>query len=151
MPTAKQQAQDIAKKVAKQIAQEPVEILKNAGKQVIGIPEVAQNNEPQRPVSEAPASPQDMKAHAEKTKHKDTRLLQALDQEIEEIRIKEKQEEEQVKVVEEQQKQQASAQQNEALPVISSKRSRRFGMGKGQKAAAEREQVKTERRMPPSG
>lgn len=147
----KKSAKAIAQQIARQVAQEPTEILKTAGRQVIGTPEVAKYPETQQPASETSPSP-DLKAHAEKTKHKDTRLLQALEQEITEIRMKNKQEEDQVRMAEEQQRQQvATSQQKDVLPVISSKRSRRFGMGKGQKAAAEREQVKTEKPVPPSG
>ncbi len=145
----KKSAKNLAQQVARQIAQEPLEILKAAGTQTLGTPEASPNSQRQQSnSSKQPGVAVPDGAYKEKVKQRDTRLLGALEQEIKEIRMQNEQKEQQVEMAEQQQKQQLAQQaaQNESLPIISSKPGRKMGaMGpQGQKATAERQQKRVE-------
>lgn len=145
----KKSAKNLAQQVARQIAQEPLEILKAAGTQTLGTPEVNPNKvkQPQSAPKQSATSAPDG-AYKEKIKQRDTRLLGALEQEIKEIRMQKEQNEQRVEMAEQQQKQQAAQQaaQNEAPPIVSSKPGRKMGATgpQGQKATAERQQKRVE-------
>lgn len=134
----KQQIKNIAKQAAKQIVQEPLEILKKAGEQVVGAPSV--ENKPQQSQIEKPVTPQEVqKKHA-----KARSLYTALENELKEIRAREAQ-----KKQLEQQPQPAKPQEK---PLVEppTKRSRRL-FGFGQKAQAEKQKTRVEKPLPPSG
>lgn len=126
----------------KQVAQEPFEILKQAARQVVGTEnlrvqkpqEVAQ---PQRP-EPAYSQPE------EKIKEKDTRLIEALEKEIEDIRAQKKMQEQRVK------EEPLPRKAPEPLVEPSTKRSRRL-FSFGRKTQAERQKTRVEKPLPPSG
>lgn len=183
MNTAKQvgqSARDLAQKIAKQMAREPLEIIKNAGGQITG-------TETQKP-SEAYPQNQSSENQAKilghqnelQDKAKSGRRMEALNQELKDIHkqnlFKELQAKisqgfdvpvadfselsmEQKQVLNAQieavkfQKQQAAYNQSRGGVVMSSsKPSRRMGAGqRGQKAEAEKQQTRVEKPVPPSG
>jgi hypothetical protein len=170
-------AQDIARSIAKQVAQEPLEILKDAGSQVTGVESSPSQNT--NPVG-APENPQ-AKVAAGQSELKDKTFanhrMQALQTEIEDIRkqgvFKDVQrkisegvdvpienyselsmEQKQVLMAQKEafknQQQQANYQSSvSGVPSINSKPSRRFGAG--QKHEAEKAQTRVEKPVPPSG
>lgn len=177
--TAKQtgkSAADLARKIAKQIAEEPVEILKDARQQVTG-EETSKVSENQTQKSQTVQGAQETEVQKVKDKAFAERRMQALQNEIEDIRkgdiFKELQarisqgEEipledypelsmEQKQVLKAQmeavkfQKQQSEYQASVMdVPSVSSKPSRRFGAG--QKHEAEKQQTRVEKPVPPSG
>ena len=87
----KKKSQDLAKDMARQIAREPLEILKSAGEQVVGTPETKPNEQPQ--VSEQkPTTPQN-EALEKHLASQGQSQIRALEQEMKEIRtIRENQE-----------------------------------------------------------
>ena len=135
-------AKSLAGQAAKQIAQEPLEILKQAGKQLAG--------EGQKPMEVAPPTvetrvflgvpPEEKK----RIQTRDTRLLQALEEEIKDIRKQ--------KEMEEQKRIEQLAPQVAPKPLVepSTKRSRKL-FSFGPKAQAERQKTRVERPLPPSG
>jgi len=177
--TAKQTGQtaaDLAQKIARQVAEEPIEILKDAREQVIG-QETSRSLENQTPKNQVEPSSQETEQQKVKDKAFSERRMQALQNEIEDIRkgdlFKDLQAKisegieipledypelsmEQKQVLKAQmeavkfQKQQAEYQSpvNE-VPSVSSKPSRRFGAG--QKHEAEKQQTRVEKPVPPSG
>ncbi len=138
-------AKQIAQQVAKQMAQEPLEILKKGTEQI-----TATQNQPEtyEPGSEAAktAVPPEEKA---KIQAQGQRQIQALETEIREIRNAKKQKE-QAREQQELVQQDAKAKEEKPLLVIASKHSRRFA-GFGQKAQAEKQQTRVEKPLPPSG
>ena len=182
MSTAKQAGQtarDLAQKIARQIVEEPLELVKNVGSQVTGVEtQKSQENSSQNlnPESQAKAVQHQNELQ---DKAKSSRRMEALNQELEDIHkqdlFKDLQNKiaqgievpiadytelsmEQKQVLKAQmeavkfQKQQAahSESQNKA-PFITSKPSRRFGVVRSQKAEAERQQTRVEKPIPPSG
>jgi hypothetical protein len=176
-PTAKQvgqTARDIAIKAAKQIAREPLEVLKTAGEQIVG-PEAAGLQE--NPPAEAP-----QKNFQEQQKIQDkmkaSRRMEALNQELTDIHKQDLFKDLQGKIAEgievpledypelsmEQkqvlkaqmeavrfQKQQAEYAESQSGGSLfgSPKKGRRFGQG--QKQEAEKQQTRVEKPVPPSG
>ncbi len=127
----KQQIKNIAKQAAKQIAQEPLEILKQAGEQVAGAPSV--EAKPQQPQAEKPVTTQEV----QQKKAKARSLYTALENELREIQVKQAQEQQ---VGEEVQPQI----QEKPLVEPATKPSRRF-LGFGPKAHVERQKTHVER------
>ncbi len=124
-----------AKKVAKQIAQEPFEILKQAGEQIVGAetPQSAESHANQP--TGTPEVTIDQKAKIE-TQGK--RRLQALEEELRDIRVLKEQ-----KKVEEPQKEEPP----KPLVEPATKRSRRLS---GWGAKLKQLKTQTETRLPPS-
>ena len=183
MNTAKQagqSARDLAQKIAKQMAEEPLEVLKKAESQVTGI-------ETQKPQGDLPQN-QNSETQAKIIQHqnelqdkaKSGRRMEALNQELNDIHkqdlFKDLQDKvaqgievpladypeismEQKQVLKAQmeavkyQKQQAAYKESQTkVRFSSSKPSRRFGSRqRGQKAEAERQQTRVEKPVPPSG
>ncbi len=170
MPNSKQQAVDLAKKMAKQVAQEPLEILKGAGDQIIGTPEKESKN-PQS--GENRSEHPNLAGREEKVKQKDTSLLRALETEIKDIQKQDVIQMLQSKIANGEtvylgeypqltpeqkqmleahiasvkfQREQQEAQTN-TIPEPSSKQGRRMG----QKQAAKSEATRVEKPVPPSG
>lgn len=175
--SAKKQAQDLSKKIARQIAQEPLEILKSAKRQMSGenLSNQGENTET-RPIQAV-----EEKNETNELKKKDTlhssRTLEALDRELEDIRrdklLKELQKgisqgeevylenypeltldqkqvlKAQVEAVKIQRAQQASV-QGQALVEPKSKTPRGSWLFGG-KAQAEKQKTRVEKPLPPSG
>lgn len=141
-------AKNLAKQAAKQIAREPFEVLKTAGRQVTGmeagkpaVQEVPQTADVQKPKPEE-------KALSQKIKEKDISLIQALEAEIKEIREQKKRKEEEKKLQEAQEAQ--AKEEPKSLVEPAAKKGRKL-FGFGQKGQAEKLQVRVEKPMPPSG
>lgn len=176
---AGQSARDLAQKIAKQMAQEPLEVLKDAGSQVTGIePSKSGENSSRDSNSEDQVK---IVHHQNELQDKaiSSRRMEALNQELKDIHkqdlfkdLQEKisqgmdvpiadytelsMEQRQVlnaqkEAVENQKREMAYKEsQNKAL-VLTSKPSRRFGVKHGQKAEAEKQQTRVEKPVPPSG
>ena len=175
--TAKQTTQttrDLAQKIARQIAQEPLEILKDASSQVVG-PEIVHPQEKQNSQnSQSTLNPQEKSLDQMKS----GRRMEALNQELKDIHKQDVFKDLQRKITEGvevpledypelsmEQKQVLKAQMEAVktqmtnakyandksleVPAISSKPSRRFGAG--QKHEAEKQQTRVEKPVPPSG
>ena len=180
MSTAKQAGQtarDLAQKIARQIAREPLEVLKDAGGQVTGV----ETGRPQENASQNPEAQAKIVRHQNELqdKVKSGRRMEALNQELEDIHkqdlFKDLQNKiaqrievpiadytelsmEQKQVLKAQmeavkfQKQQAAFNESQnKVPFITSKPSRRFGVVRSQKAEAERQQTRVEKPILPSG
>ncbi len=126
-------AKSLAQQAARQIAQEPFEILKQAEKQVVG------GEAPQTQRSE-PVNPE----LREKIKEKDTRLIEALEKEIEDIKAQKKMEEQK------RAEKAPSPEAPEPLVEPSTKRSRKL-FSFGPKTQAERQKTRVEKILPPTG
>lgn len=175
--TAGQSAKNLAQKIARQIAEEPIEILKDAGNQIIG---AEQGN-----LQENSSQNQNPENQAKIIRHqnelqdraKSGRRMEALNRELSDIHKQDLFKDLQGKIsqgidvpiadyteLSMEQKQvliaQKEAYQNRKskienqnslaeVPAIHSKPSRRFGAG--QKQEAERQQTRVEKPVPPSG
>jgi hypothetical protein len=182
MNTAKQTGQtvrDLAQKVARQMADEPLEILKDAGNQVVGNEQDVSRQEV-RPLDNQNPENQTKTTHQQnqlQDNAKSGRRMEALNQELKDIRKQDLFTDLQGKIAQGvyvpvadyselsmEQKQvlmaQIEAYQNQKanikyqddsndVPAIHSKPSRRFGAG--QKAEAEKQQTRVEKPVPPSG
>jgi hypothetical protein len=134
-------AKNLVQTIAKQIAQEPWEILKQAEGQVTGADEQVQQQE-------APVQ-QEASDNSERDKIRSQRLMQALQAELDEIKKKKEQE----KLLKAQQEQMAKEEEKKITPPLvepAVKKGRRlFNFGK--KTQMQRQQTQTERPLPPSG
>lgn len=178
MGTAKN-TQQLAQDLAKQIAREPLEILREAGKQIVGGEQAIKSQDIiQTPNIQNPESrPKNTHYQNElQDKAKSSRRMEALNQEIADIRKQDlfndlqsriaegedvslenytelSMEQRQVlKAQEEAVKNRIDKEQNTGLnevPAIHSKPSRRFGAG--QRHEAEKQQTRVEKPIPPSG
>ena len=169
-----QTAKDLAVKIAKQVAREPLEILKNAGEQAVG-------SEASKPIEKIPNSSPTKPTEGQENaldQMKSTRRMEALNQELKDIQKQDlfKDLQEKISLGEEiplqdypelsmEQKQVLNAQMQAVkvqmvnaqyandksleVPAIHSKPSRRFGAG--QKHEAEKQQTRVEKPVPPSG
>lgn len=168
------QVKQAIKKSAQQMAQEPLELLRNATKQVTGVENLPNSNpEPQQEQSKEDVIPQEETNCQKKVAEQDGRHLQALESELKDIRrqklfkelMKRIQEGEDVPIEEfselsyEQRDvmiAQTEAVKNRNVQQVASsvempiaKRGRK--MGGGQKGAAKRETTRVEKPVPPSG
>lgn len=174
--TAKQagnSARDLAQKIAKQMAREPLEVLKSAGEQVVGGEDVhPQENQETGDQKKTSGSQEKLLDQM-----KSGRRMEALNQELKDMhkqelfadlqaRISEGEEvpltdygnlsmeqkqvlKAQMEAVKAQKQQALDRQDSYEVPSISSKPSRRFGAG--QKHEAEKQQTRVEKPVPPSG
>ncbi|MBI4153677.1 hypothetical protein HY503_01645 [Candidatus Woesebacteria bacterium] len=131
----------IVKQVARQIVQEPLEILKQGGKQIART-ETLRTQKPQGAPNQS--SEETNKQLEQKIKEKDTRLIAALEKEIEDIRTQKKIEEQKAK------EQPQPPEVKKPLVEPSTKRSRRL-FSFGPKAQAERQKTRVEKPLPPTG
>lgn len=138
----------LAKQIARQMAQEPLEVLKQAGKQVGGVESV---EKPQGSGQDSTLPSEIDQAEKAKIETQSRRQLQALENELKDIRERKKQAE-LVKAQQEVQIAEARKEQEKqkGTPKASSKRSRRF-LGFGRKTQAEKQQTRVEKPLPPSG
>lgn len=142
-------AKNLAQTIAKQIAQEPWEILKQGGRQVIGTEQPqTQEGLGQEDISGG-SFEENQKLVSERDKVRSQRLMQALQAELDEIKKKRQQEkitkEEQERLTEEERK---KAKQPLIEPSVRKGR-QLFNFGK--KTQMQRQQTQTERPLPPSG
>lgn len=132
-------ARDLAKQAAKQIAREPLEILKQAGRQVGGeVLRTPTSQERAQTQSTGPANPE----LREKIKVQDRRLIEALEKEIEDIKVQKK--------MAEQPEPQPKMESQKPLVEPSTKPSRKL-FSFGPKAQAERQKTRVEKPIPTSG
>lgn len=173
MNTTAQVKQSI-KKTAQQMAQEPLEILKTAARQVTGPENISQSEAPrQQPEVKKDEVPQEEVEYKKHVSEQDGRHLQALESELKDIRrqkifnelMKRIQEGEDVPLEEftelsyEQKdvlkaqmqavKLRNSQQVSNGIDMPVAKRGRK--MGGGQKGAAKKEETRVEKPVPPSG
>jgi hypothetical protein len=139
----------LAQQVAKKMAQEPLEILKQAGRQVGG------TEKPEHPqvASETPSPgvreiPEEQKARIEMQSR---RQLQALENELKDIQ-EQKRQQKLLKAEKEAQELEAQKvkEEQKPLPKIATKPSRRL-FGFGPKAQVEKQKTRVEKPLPPSG
>jgi len=147
MNSTSKKTQDIAQKIAKQIAQEPLEILKTAGQQVSSV-EIDSQNSQSPDVAGESAKSTDNQLAFKKDEEQSTRMYQTLEAEMKDIRTKKQQEELQKKQALEQQLKQENAGKKPLVEPMS-KKGRRFIAGMAGKI--EQLKKKSEIRMPPSG
>lgn len=126
----KQQVKKIVQQAAKQIAQEPLEVLKKAGEQVVGT--IPVETKPQGQSMEKSISPQEVQAKRAKARS----LYTALKNELQEIEAK--------KIRQQTQEVPTSPKETKPLVEPPTKRSRRL-FNFGQKGVAERQKTHVER------
>lgn len=136
--SAKQQAVDLAKQIAKDFSQEPGEIIKESKEQLTGIENVPQEQQ-HSSVEEMPLE------EKRKIDIQGQRQLQALESEIKDIQIQKEKEEQMKEQIELQEK--AAENRTSALPMPSSKPGRKFGMPQ----KAKQQQTRIEKPLPPTG
>jgi hypothetical protein len=143
-------AKNLAQTIAKQIAQEPWEILKQGGQQITGT-EQTQRQESSGQQNEAGGGffEENQKLASDRDRVRSQRLMQAYQAEIDEIKKKKEQE----KTLKIQQEQMVQEQQKNVAPPLVEPASRKgrqlFNFGK--KTQMQRQQTQTERPLPPSG
>lgn len=170
------QVKQLVKKSAQQMAQEPLELLKSAAKQITGVENLPNSNpKPQqdKPKEEGDGVPQDEKNYKKQVAEQDGRHLQALESELKDIRrqklfnelMKRIQNGEDIPLEEfselsfeqkdvlkaqmEAVKARNSQQTTSSVDMPTSKKGRK--MGGGQKGAAKKEETRVEKPVPPSG
>jgi len=175
MNTTAQLKQQV-KKTAQQMAQEPLELLRSAAKQVTGSENIPFGEQPKNQEQPKEDSvPEDEVNYKKKVAEQDGRKLQALESELKDIRrqrlfnelLKRIQNGEDIPLEEfselsyeqkdvlkaqmEASKKQREMQSNQgtSLPEPQAKRGRK--MGGGQKGTAKKEQTRVEKPVPPSG
>ena len=138
-------AKNLAKQVARQMAREPLEVLRAAGTQVGGGERM-----PPTPTAPGVSSPKEPSPQDKaKIEAQGQRQLAALEAEIRDIQ-KSQQQEVAIKIQQEQAALAQSQAQEKEPPKIPSKPSRRL-FGIGQKAQAEKQKTRVEKPLPPSG
>ncbi len=170
------QVKQLVKKSAQQMAQEPLELLKSAAKQITGVENLPNSNpkeQQQKPKEEGDGVPQDEKDYKKQVAEQDGRHLQALESELKDIRrqklfnelMKRVQDGEDVPLEEfselsfeqkdvlkaqmEAVKARNLQQTTSSVDMPTSKKGRK--MGGGQKGAAKKEETRVEKPVPPSG
>ena len=172
------QVKQAIKKSAQQMAQEPLELLKSAARQVTGVENLPNSNpkpQQEKPKEESDGVSQEEKNYKKQVAEQDGRHLQALESELKDIRrqklfnelMKRIQSGEDIPLEEfsdlsfeqkdvlkaqmEAVKKQRDMQANQSsgIPMPEAKRGRK--MGGGQKGAAKKEQTRVEKPVPPSG
>ena len=141
----------VAKKTAKRVVQEPLEVLNTAKKQVI--PEGTKQSPSASPELITKPEEQITPQEEAKLKEQSKKMIDELEDEIEKIRMQKKQKEEEIKTQEEQEKLARKTQEEQkTLEEPPSKvKSGLAGAKKGMKGKIERLKKKSEIRMPPSG
>lgn len=141
-------AKNLAQTIAKKIAQEPWEILKQAGEQVAGTEQMQEKGELEQQTTDGSFN-QNQEILSQRDKVRSQRLMQALESELDDIKKKKEQE----RVMKAQEEQMAREQQKNTEPPLiepAARKGRRlFNFGK--KTQVQRQQTQTERPLPPSG
>lgn len=141
------QTKTLAQQIAKQVAQEPLEVIKTGAAQVAGM-EKPSSQPPPRQFAQSQSVPTqaDIEILKQQDQARSKQLHENLEREIKEIREKKKQEE-----ILKAHAQAVPAQQNvQSLQPVASKPSRKL-FSFGQKADAERKKTRIERPLPPTG
>jgi len=145
------QTKTLAQQIAKQVAQEPLEVIKAGTQQVTGA-EKAVTQPPvqgQAPQAQSIPAPLDIEALKQKDQVRSRQLYDNLEREIKEIREKKEQE----KAMRAQVQAQAAVppeQKIKPLVQLASRPSRKL-FSFGPKADAERKKTRVERPLPPTG
>jgi len=147
--SVKKSARDLAKASAKQVLKEPLEILSSVGKQVVGT-ETGGQNVPQENQSSGAFESQVGPQKEEEIKAKSKRLIEALEQELEDIK-RQKEMEEQGKLQEEIVEARQEAEEEQAQPLIEPVTTRKKHQMPGMAGKLDKLKKKAEIRMPPSG
>lgn len=152
------QGKNLAKQIAKQVAQEPFEIGKSVLKQVSGLETPINNQQTENVHDENQNIPLENKQLLEqKQKAQGQRQLQALENEMKEIVEKKKIEKQKQELVQNQEDILKEEEESSPLLIPSSKKPRNIfaAFGKKQKQGglfqAERQKRRVERIMPPTG
>ncbi|MDO8452807.1 MAG: hypothetical protein Q7S79_03590 [bacterium] len=130
--SGKKQAQSIAQSIAKQIANEPVEILNSAADQILGVPEKKETSGTQG----VPLQGYGQEPDAAKIQRREARHLQAFREELQQIQQLKRervQQFQQSKQQVEQQQQQLEDQKSEGAPVEAPGKAKKGGMMQGAK------------------
>jgi hypothetical protein len=139
--SAKQQAVNLAKQIAKDISNEPGEILKDTSEQLTGI-----EQKPSAPTQME--QEQTLEVDKQQMEAQGKRQLMALENEIKDIQVQKEREKVQLENQEIQQKQYEAQVDNQNTVIQpSSKQGRKFGMGHKVK----QQQTRIEKPLPPTG
>lgn len=141
-------AQQIAQQTARQIAQEPIEVVKAAGKQVSGVESTLSIASPATVDKPTQVSQEEIKNLNEKDQTQSKMMYENLQNEIQLIAQQKKDKEEQEKALSQAQKTEAD-QAPKALVEVGTKPSRNPLRGMGKKLSDLKKRA--EIRMPPSG
>ncbi len=145
----KKTTQTLAQQAAKQIAQEPIEILKQGGQQLTG--NETQENIPQG--QNIPASTENIPTTNPQEKAKleaqGKRQIQALEAELKDIKVKNIQKEQAIERQEQIAKSQ-TAQDKKPLVEPPNKKGRQLAGSPGPKTSVQRQQTHVEKILPPS-
>ena len=145
------QTKTLAQQIAKQVAQEPLEVLKAGTPQVAGMEKGAAQPPRQGQVAQAqPATaPVDIEALKQQDQARSRQLHENLEREIKEIREKEQQK----RILQAQVQAQAEVSPEEKIKPLAQPGSRpsRKLFSFGPKADAERKKTRVERPLPPTG
>lgn len=137
-------AKKIAQQAAKQMLNEPFEVLKTSGEQVAGV----KKNEPFQVKRQKEQSPQTIEEEKNVDNAKSKRLIQALENELEDVRKQKEQEEKSKEAVEAQEKEEEFEIESQNSPLVEPSTKPRKG---GLKGFVEKVKKRTETRLPPSG
>ena len=144
-----QPAKNLAQTIAKQIAQEPWEILKQGSRQITGVEGVQKGNEQGQKEVNDNSFEENQELILERDKVRSQRLMQALQVELDEIK-KKKGEEKLLKAREvELAKEEKKNEEKPLIEPLTRKGRQLFNFGK--KTQMQRQQTQTERPLPPSG
>jgi hypothetical protein len=143
-------AKNLAQTIAKQIAQEPWEILKQGGRQVAGTEETqGQEFSGQQNETGSDSFEENQKLVSDRDKVRSQRLMQAYQSELDEIK-KKKEQEKALKLQQEQLAKEEEKRVEQPLIEPASRKGRQiFNFGK--KTQMQRQQTQTENPIPPSG
>lgn len=139
--SATKSAKKIAQSAAKQILDEPFEILKKSGEQTVGV-----KREPQERRTEEKTVDMEEKREADNAKSR--RLIQALENELKDVEKQKQEEEQNKKITEEQKKQEETGLETNNLPLVEPSSKQKRG---GIRGFINRVKKRTETRLPPSG
>lgn len=142
-----QSAKNLAQTIAKQIAREPWEILKQGGRQITGTEELQRKGGMGQDINDD-SFEENQELVSERDRVRSQRLMQALQAELDEIKKKRQQE----KILKQKQEELAEEEKKVEKPLVEPavKRGRQlFNFGK--KTQMQRQQTQTERPLPPSG
>ena len=144
------QTKTLAQQVAKQVAQEPLEVIKTGTQQITGMEKASSKPvQSQVPQTQPAPTPVDIEVLKQEDQARSRQLHENLEREIKEIRQKQ----EQKKIMQAQAQAQAAVtteQQIKPLEQPAPKRSRKL-FSFGRKADAERKKTRIERPLPPTG
>ena len=141
------QTKTLAQQIAKQVAQEPLEVIKAGAAQVAGMEKPSSQPPPRQFSQSQPAPTQaDIEVLRQQDQSRSRQLHENLEREIKEIREKKNQE----RILKAQAQAAPVEQKVQSLEPVASKPSRKL-FSFGQKGDAERKKTRIERPLPPTG